>query len=132
MLHINVLIATLVITVYVPLAGGINGSGGVTRSGIKPQTGLAGCGYEYPFGTVFEILDEDMSQYGLPQVVICEDRGWASRYNAIDIALVSPDVRGDLTRAFTWGRRLRHARIYTSMLMYHRAHHMVPNWHGPW
>jgi len=103
------------------MAGGINGSGVVTRSGAKPKTGLAGCSYQYPFGTVFEILDEDMASHELPQVVVCADRGLVSFANHLDIALVSPDVRGDLRRAFAWGRRVRRARIYPTMDAYQKA-----------
>lgn len=115
MTFIGTLFVTMVITVYVPMAGGINGSGMITRSGEIPQTGIAGCGYQFPFGTVFEVVDGDMSQYGLPQAVVCEDRGGFSSYNHLDVALVSSDVAGDLNRAFAWGRRIRRVKVYASM-----------------
>lgn len=111
----------MVITVYVPLAGGINGGGVITRSGAIPATGMAACGWKYPFGTVFEIVNEDMSQYGLPQVVVCMDRGAWVGPNKVDMALVSPDVKGDLQRAKTWGKRTREVRIYPNIGAYRKA-----------
>jgi hypothetical protein len=106
----------MVITVYVPRAGGING-GGRTASGVPPRTGYAACGWRYPFGTVFEIQD-DMEQWSLPRVVVCMDRGgWVGNYN-LDIALVSEDVRKDLLTARTWGRQRRQVVMYPCMNAY--------------
>jgi hypothetical protein len=118
---VKVALVTLVITVYVPMAGGING-GVKTRSGQTAQTGMAACGRRYPFGTVFEILDEELATFGLPQVVVCMDRGGKVSSQHLDIALASGDVKGDLLKARAWGRRVRKVRVYASMDEYHEAH----------
>lgn len=120
MVAIKTALVTLVITVYVPLAGGING-GGVTSSGEDPQMGMAACGPHYAFGAVFEVIGEDMSRYGLPQVVVCMDRGGMVGNGHLDLALVSANVRGDLDKARLWGRRARRVRVYPSMEAYRRA-----------
>jgi hypothetical protein len=124
----SALVVTLFVSVYVPLAGGINGGGAVTYSGMPPQTGIAACGPRYAFGTVFEIIEEDMSAYGLPQVVICADRGYAVGNRSLDLALVSPDVRGDLRRAREWGRRPTHVQVYESVDEYVLTHLSPPTW----
>jgi hypothetical protein len=119
MVAVKAALVTLMITVYVPMAGGING-GGVTSSGKEPIVGYAACGWRYPFGTVFEVVGEDMSLYGLPQVLVCMDRGGMVSNGHLDIALVSPDVRGDLSRAKQWGKRARQVRVFASMDAYRR------------
>jgi hypothetical protein len=106
----------MVITVYVPRAGGING-GARTASGVPPRTGLAACGWRYRFGTVFEIQD-DMGKWNLPRMVVCMDRGgWVGNHN-LDIALVGEDVRKDLHTARTWGRQRRMVVVYPCMNAY--------------
>ena len=125
MVAVKTAVVMLVITVYVPMAGGING-GRVTSSGHVPATGFAACGPRYPFGTVFEILDEDMSVYGLPQVVICTDRGGQVSNVHLDLALVSGNTGADLRRAKFWGRRVRKARVYASLADYQQVTRPMP------
>ena len=106
----------MLITVYVPLAGGING-GPVASNGVTLRTGHAACGPAWRAGTVFEIENADM----LPDLVVCIDRGPAVGNDDLDVALVSPDVAGDLRRAFGWGRRRRQVTVWSSMAHWRRA-----------
>jgi hypothetical protein len=119
-------VVAMVITVYVPIAGGVNG-GAITRSGATPVTGMAACGWKYPFGTVFEVINEDMSKWGLPQVVVCMDRGGFIGPNKLDLVLVSTDVKGDLNRAKQWGKRTRDVRIYPNLAAYEQAKGLDPS-----
>lgn len=98
---------TMSVSVYVPMAGGINGGACVRRpwAACFVQTGGAACGSAYPRGTVF-VLADHAGLFGLPLVVQCIDRGSAIGAGNLDIALVSGDVRGDLSKARAWGRRL--------------------------
>jgi len=97
---------TMSVSVYVPMAGGINGGACVGKhySACFVQTGNAACGASYPRGTVF-VLPDDVGLWGLPLVVKCIDRGGAIGKHDLDIALVSENVKGDLRKARAWGRR---------------------------
>lgn len=97
----------MAVSVYVPMAGGINGGACVARpwAACFVQTGGAACGAFYPRGTVFTLPDW-AGVRGMPLVVRCVDRGAAIGAGNLDIALVSGDVRGDLSKARAWGRRL--------------------------
>lgn len=97
---------TMSVSVYVPMAGGVNGGACVGKSHelCFVQTGHAACGPSYPRGTIF-LLPDTMPLFGLPARVVCRDRGSAVHDGALDVALVSADVQGDLARAFAWGRR---------------------------
>lgn len=100
--------ATERITVYVPMAANppwnatINGTAciGIPWQLCKVQNGDAACSYDYPIGTVF-VLPAWVVEKGFPQVVRCNDRG--GKRVRIDLALVGPDVDGDLARAFALG-----------------------------
>lgn len=100
--------ATERLTVYVPMAANppwnatINGTAciGIPWELCKVQNGDAACSYDYPIGTVF-ILPAWVADYGIPTTVRCNDRG--GKAVRIDIALVGPDVDGDLARAFALG-----------------------------
>ena len=95
------------VSVYVPMKGAppINGNGR-TASGLMPRTGAAACGPSWPFGTVF-VLPEDVEVLGLPEVVVCMDRGGAVGDNHLDIAYVpaARGVRWGLMIAREWGVR---------------------------
>lgn len=97
---------TMSVSVYVPMAGGINGGACVGKSHelCFVQTGHAACGPSYPRGTVF-LLPDTMPLFGLPSRVVCRDRGSAVHDGALDLALVSADSGTDLKTARAWGRR---------------------------
>jgi hypothetical protein len=131
MFVIKTVIVLMAITTYIPRAGGINGGGVVTRSGVPPHEGMAACGWGYPFGTVFEIADKDMTQFDLPQVVVCTDRGGLVGNWNLDITLMGFSVEYDWVRARAWGKRTQRVRVFSSMDEYHRAQLMVNDIHGP-
>lgn len=104
-------IVVLFITIYVPLAGGING-GKLAANGELLRTGHAACGYMYDFGTVFYMPDSD----GLPlDTVVCIDRGSMITNKNLDIAIVSSHIRQDLQTAFEWGKRERVVYVFGGM-----------------
>lgn len=107
------------VSVYVPLAGGINGGACVGRpaSACFVQTGHVACGFGYPRGTVFVFnREQDYALHPIP--VICKDRGGLISNRHIDLALVSNDVQRDLTIARNWGRRRLVAFVYPNMRAY--------------
>lgn len=96
-----VIILTLIVTAYVPGAGGING--GLTGAHCYRgecrvlEVGDCACGPSFEFGVVF-IVD------GKPY--ICYDRGYAiGNYN---IDLVYPNLES----AYAWGRRTRQVEVW--------------------
>lgn len=116
------IILTLIVTVYLPGAGGINGGtrggydfqkGGVGWVGGKTiQIGDAACGFSYPFGTTFTILDHapELKSLGIGNTFTCWDRGGAVKDANLDLALpISEPFAGK--RAFGWGRRLTTVQI---------------------
>jgi hypothetical protein len=105
------------VTAYAPDAGGINGNGRAMADGTPPRMGHAACGYRYPFGTVFE-FQTDVSEYGLPQVVECRDRGGYIGHKNLDIVIKTGDVRQDLRIARVWGKRKLTVRVWPSMAAY--------------
>lgn len=104
--HVQHVSVDMSVSIYVPMAGGINGGACVGRSheACFVQTGSAACGSNYPRGTVF-VLPDDAVLAGLPAVVKCVDRGGAIGAHNLDVALVSEDVKADLQFAKNWGRR---------------------------
>lgn len=113
---IAAMLVTMSVTAYVPAAGGINGTGRMA-DGTLPTRGHAACGYKYPFGTVFEFT-EDVSKFGLPQVVECRDRGGMVGNRSLDIVIQTGDVRNDLALAREWGKRRIQMRIYQNRDIY--------------
>lgn len=109
----------MTVTVYAPDAGGINGRG-IMADGGKPEIGFAACGFQYPFGTVFEFT-EDMSPHGLPQAVECRDRGRYIGKRNLDVVIRTGDVELDLRIANEFGRRKIDVRIWESWDAYHAA-----------
>ena len=107
---IPALLLTMTLTIYVPHAGGINGHG-TMADGTLPQMGHVACGPRYPFGTIFEILLNEMP-YGLPRVFECRDRGGMVGNKHLDMVLCSDDVRRDLTNARSWGKRRIPVRVW--------------------
>jgi hypothetical protein len=112
------MLITMSVTAYVPDAGGINGNGRVMADGNVPQMGYTACGYRYRFGTVFE-FQSDVSEFGLPQVVECRDRGGYISNRNLDVVIKTGDVRRDLALAREWGKRKIKVRIWESMEAYH-------------
>lgn len=92
------------VSVYVPRAGGINGRYGPMASGLHVRRGAAACGPAWPFGTVF-MLPAWVTDYELPRVVVCLDRGGLVGNGHVDVALTG-DVLQDLETARAWGRRV--------------------------
>jgi hypothetical protein len=62
---------------------------------------------------VFEI-QADMSEFGIPQVVECRDRGGFVGNGNLDLVIRTGDVRKDLALARTWGRRSVPVRMWNS------------------
>jgi 3D (Asp-Asp-Asp) domain-containing protein len=108
---------TMSVTAYAPDAGGINGNGVITADGSVPTTGHAACGSRYPFGTVFEFVD-DVRPYGLPQVVECRDRGGYIGNHNLDVVIKSGDVKRDLALAREWGKRRIKVRVFANWAGY--------------
>ena len=107
---IPALLLTMSLTNYVPQAGGINGNG-IMADGTRPQMGHVACGPRYPFGTLFEIMLDEMP-FGLPRVFECRDRGGMVGNKHLDMVLDSDDVRRDLTNARSWGKRRIPVRVW--------------------
>jgi hypothetical protein len=114
---IAAVLITMSVTAYVPEAGGINGNGRVMADGTAPQMGYAACGYRYQFGTVFE-FQSDVSEFGLPQVVECRDRGGYIGPRNLDVVIKTGDVKRDLALAREWGKRKIKVRVWPSMAAY--------------
>lgn len=113
----TVALLTFAVSVYVPMAGGVNGGACVGRPAAScfAQTGSAACGAHYPRGTVFAFTDAPrLRAGGLPAVVVCRDRGSAIGARNLDLALVSGDTHGDLLTARAWGRRRVQALVFAS------------------
>lgn len=131
------IILTLIVTVYLPGAGGINGGtrggydfqkGGVGWVGGKTiQIGDAACGFSYPFGTTFTILDHapELKKLGIGETFTCWDRGGAVKDANLDLALpiFEPFAR---TRAADWGRRLANVRVCGKSLLANAHHPRIP------
>ena len=81
--------------------------------GTTPAMGYAACGFRYPFGTIFEI-EQDVSEFGLPQVVECRDRGGYIGPRNLDLVLKTGNVREDLRLARAWGKRRITVRVWKS------------------
>ena len=109
---IPALLLTMTLTIYVPHAGRINGPG-TMADGTRPQMGHVACGPRYPFGTIFEVMLDEMP-YGLPRVFECRDRGGMVGNKHLDMVLCSDDVRRDLTNARSWGKRRVPVRVWKS------------------
>lgn len=122
---ISALVISMFVSVYVPSAGGINGCLCNTASGKMVETGFAACGQSYKFGTVFE-LPSEIGGYGLPTLVVCEDRGSAVFNQNLDIALVGDNSTEDLKTAYSWGIRLTEVRVYRSM----REYESIQKWNN--
>jgi hypothetical protein len=116
---IAALVVTMTVTVYAPDAGGINGRG-IMADGGKPEIGFAACGFQYPFGTVFEFTS-DMSRYDLPQAVECRDRGRYIGKRNLDVVIRTGDVELDLQIATAFGRRKLEVRIWENWDAYHES-----------
>jgi hypothetical protein len=106
------LMLTMHVTFYAPAAGGINGDL-FMADGNEAHIGFAACGSRYPFGTVFEIM-VDMSEYGMPQVVECRDRGGYVGSHNLDLVIRTGNVKQDLALARAWGRRAVPVRVWNS------------------
>jgi hypothetical protein len=100
------------VTLYAPEAGGINGDL-VMADGNEAHIGFAACGPRYAFGTVFEIT-VDMSEFGVPQVVECRDRGGYVGNGNLDLVIRTGDPAQDLVIARAWGRRAVPVRVWKS------------------
>lgn len=116
---LQALVITMTVTVYAPEAGGINGSG-VMADGTRPFIGHAACGYRYPFGTVFELPNE-VSDFGLPNVVECRDRGGSIGNRNLDVVMSTGYVKLDLFLAFHWGKRKVPVRVWKDWDAYHSS-----------
>ena len=116
---IPALLLTMTLTIYVPQAGGINGNG-IMADGTLPQMGHVACGPRYPFGTLFEVMLDEMP-FGLPRVFECRDRGRMVGNKHLDMVLDSNDVRRDLTHAREWGKRRVSVRVWKSWGEYQAA-----------
>lgn len=103
---------TMHITLYAPEAGGINGDL-VMADGNEAHIGFAACGPRYPFGTVFEIM-VDVSEFGVPQVVECRDRGGYVGNGNLDLVIRSGDTKQDRAFARAWGKRAVPVRVWKS------------------
>jgi 3D (Asp-Asp-Asp) domain-containing protein len=112
-----IVVITMSVTAYVPDAGGINGNGRVMADGTAPVMGYAACGHKYPFGTVFQI-EQDVSEFGLPQVVECRDRGGYIGPSNLDIVIKTGNVKEDLRLAREWGKRKIKVRVWASREAY--------------
>ena len=110
----------MTVTIYAPDAGGINGNG-TMADGSRAHIGAAACGYQYDFGTVFE-LTEDMSEYGLPQLVECRDRGSFVGPRSLDLVLIGGPVQNDVSLARKFGRRKIGIRVWQDWDAYHAFH----------
>lgn len=106
------LMLTMHVTLYAPEAGGINGDL-IMADGSEAHVGFAACGPRYPFGTVFEIM-VDMSEYGVPQLVECRDRGGYVGNGNLDLVIRTGDLQKDKAFARTWGRRTVTVRAWKS------------------
>lgn len=106
------LMLTMHVTFYAPEAGGINGDL-VMADGNEAHAGFAACGPRYPFGTVFEIM-VNVSEYGVPQVVECRDRGGYVGNGNLDLVIRSGDRQTDTAFARAWGRRAVPVRVWKS------------------
>lgn len=111
-------IIIMLITIYVPLAGGING-GPLSATGETLQTGHAACGPQYEFGTVF-VLPDSVVDYAGRKDFVCIDRGSAITNKNLDIALVTPHIRQNLDTAFEWGKRKLPVEIWESGSKYNQ------------
>ena len=100
----------LIATIYLPRSPDPINGGPLAANGVVLQTGHAACGPAYPFGTRFHI-NTDLSAWGLPQEVVCIDRGSLITNRNLDIALVSDDLQADYARASSFGLRIISATI---------------------
>jgi hypothetical protein len=112
-------VLTMTLTIYVPQAGGINGSG-IMADGNRPKIGYVACGPRYPFGTVFEILTDNMP-HGLPRVFECRDRGRMVGNRNLDMVLMDESVRRALANARQWGKRRLPVRVWKNWETYRAA-----------
>ena len=106
------LMLTMHVTIYAPEAGGINGDL-VMADGNEAHIGFAACGPRYPFGTVFEIM-VDMSEFGVPQVVECRDRGGYVGNGNLDLVIRTGNPQKDKAFARAWGKRAVPVRVWKS------------------
>jgi len=106
------LLLTMRVTFYAPEAGGVNGDL-FMADGNEAHTGYAACGPRYPFGTVFEIM-ADVSEYGVPQVVECRDRGGYVGTANLDLVIRTGDPKKDMEFARAWGRRSVPVRVWAN------------------
>jgi hypothetical protein len=104
------LVLTMTVTFYLPEAGGINGDLHMA-DGSEARIGFAACGPRYPFGTVFEIM-VDMSEFNVPQMVECRDRGGAVGHHNLDLVMRTGDVETDWQIARVWGKRRIPVRVW--------------------
>ena len=109
----------MTLTIYVPQAGGING-GNIMADGNRPKIGYAACGPRYPFGTIFEILIDDMP-HGLPRVFECRDRGSAVGNTHLDMVLMHSSVPQALSNAKQWGKQRLPVRVWKDWSTYQGA-----------
>lgn len=117
------IVLTLIVTMYVPGAGGINGGlrGGYDRvnekwiGGVLLNNTHAACGFSYRFGTTFEVIDDSAKAFleddGQPVKRVCFDRGGAVRAENLDL------VSDSISLARKWGRRLVPVRICQSQIL---------------
>lgn len=106
------LMLTMHVSFYAPEIGGINGDL-FMADGNEAHAGFAACGPRYPFGTVFEIM-VDMSEFGVPQVVECRDRGGYVGNNNLDLVIRTGDPQQDRALARAWGKRAVPVRVWNS------------------
>jgi hypothetical protein len=112
MLLATALLLTMQVTFYAPELGGINGDL-YMADGNEAHAGFAACGPRYPFGTVFEIM-VDVSEFGVPQVVECRDRGGYVGNHNLDLVIRTGDPKQDWKLAKAWGRRPVPVRVWKS------------------
>jgi hypothetical protein len=117
------LVLTMTLSIYVPQAGGING-GKIMADGNVVRMGAVACGPRYPFGTVFEILLDELPQTmppSIPHVLECRDRGSYVGNRNLDILLMTHNVHRDLWHARRWGKRKLSVRVWKNWQAYHAA-----------
>lgn len=119
-----VALITMTVTIYCPGAGWPNGSnamiGADYRHGQQVRDGEAACGFRYPFGTTFVVLDaQGLDKIGARRRVICRDRGEWIGPRSLDIVLMGGRKMLPLARA--WGKRRRQVMVFRDLATYQQT-----------
>lgn len=105
-MSVTVVITTVLVSMYVPMAGGVNCDQDCSTmaTGIEPFIGAAACDAQY----LYEYFELAYAPDGFPTIFQCLDTGGAVRGNLVDLVYVPQEgesVADALAFAMEWGRR---------------------------